>query len=94
MPTKLSNFNFFILKDRYSSVSRPLRIGGILRCYLRVDPHSLLREDWTIATCGLKRCTRGQIFFNPIDQLGNIDRLGDKWMPSDAEASFRLGFRD
>src|SRR6266404_7769739 len=30
MPTKLSNFNFFIFQHRDSSVSRPLRIRGIL----------------------------------------------------------------
>ena len=36
---------------------------------------------------------RGQIFFNRVDQLGNTDRLGEKWMPLDAEASFRSGFR-
>jgi len=43
MPTKLNNINFFILQDRYSSVSRPLRVRGILRTYLRVDPRSLFR---------------------------------------------------
>ena len=30
MPTKLSSFNFFILQDRDSSVSRPLRVSGVL----------------------------------------------------------------
>ena len=29
MPIKLSNFNFFILKDRDASVSRPLHMWGI-----------------------------------------------------------------
>src|SRR5258705_5937973 len=29
MPIKLSNFNFFILQDRYASVSQPLRMRGI-----------------------------------------------------------------
>src|SRR6266403_6330722 len=28
MPTRLSNLNFFILKDRYASVSRPLHMRG------------------------------------------------------------------
>ena len=44
MPTRLSNLNFFIPQDRYSSVLRRWCIRGILRCYLRVDPHSLLRD--------------------------------------------------
>src|SRR5438552_12237315 len=30
MPAKLSSFNFFILKDRDSSVSRPLRVSRVL----------------------------------------------------------------
>jgi hypothetical protein len=51
-------------------------------------------ERGQFAPRSLKRCTRAQIFFNPVDQLGNIDRLGEKWMPLDTEASFRLGFRD
>jgi hypothetical protein len=37
---------------------------------------------------------RGEIFFDPIDQLGNIDRLGEKWVPLDAEASLCLSFCD
>src|SRR5439155_19865809 len=44
MPTRLSNLNFFISQHRYSSVLRRWCIRGILRCYLRVDPHSLLRD--------------------------------------------------
>jgi hypothetical protein len=51
-------------------------------------------EDWTIATQVLKGRMRGQIFFNRIDQLGNTDRLREKWMPLDAEAGLRLSFRD
>ena len=47
-----------------------------------------------IAMSGLTRCMRGQIFFDPIDQLGNIDRLGEKWMPLDAEAGLCLSFGD
>src|SRR5206468_9267985 len=35
MPTKLSNLNVFIFQDRDSSVSRPLRVGGILWCHVR-----------------------------------------------------------
>src|SRR5437667_4522673 len=42
----------------------------------------------------LKRCVRGQIFFNPLDQLGNIDRLRKKWMPLDAKASLCFSFGD
>jgi hypothetical protein len=37
---------------------------------------------------------RGQIFFNLADQLGNIDRFGERWMPLDAEPSLSLRFRD
>src|SRR6267378_2704651 len=33
-----------ILQDRYSSVFRPFRVGGILRCHARVGPTSLLRD--------------------------------------------------
>src|SRR5437868_9845502 len=44
MPTKLSNVNFFIFQDRHSSVLRPLRIGGILRCHARVGTISLFRN--------------------------------------------------
>lgn len=43
MPTKLSNFNFFIFQDRDSSVSRPLRVGGILWCRGRVGLGSCFR---------------------------------------------------
>src|SRR4029453_11390312 len=41
MPTKLSNLNFFIFQDCQSSVSRPLRVGGILQCHVRVRAPSL-----------------------------------------------------
>jgi hypothetical protein len=44
MPTRLSNLNFFIIQDRSSSVLRRWHVGGIFRCHLRVDPHSLLRD--------------------------------------------------
>src|SRR6266480_534346 len=37
---------------------------------------------------------RGQIFFDPGDQLGNIDWLGERGMPLDAKASVCLRFRD
>ena len=37
---------------------------------------------------------RGQIFFNLVDQLGNIDWLGERWTPLDVEASLCLRFRD
>jgi hypothetical protein len=37
MLTKLSSFNFFILQDRDSSVSRPLRVSGVLRSLFRVS---------------------------------------------------------
>jgi Methyladenine glycosylase len=43
MPTKLSNFNFFIFQDRDSSVSRPLRVRGILWCRGRVALGSCFR---------------------------------------------------
>jgi hypothetical protein len=43
MPIKLSNMNFFILKDRYATVSRLGRVRGILRCHLRVAASSLFR---------------------------------------------------
>ncbi|SRR6266478_1730058 len=43
MPTKLSNLNFFILQDRHSSVSRPLRVRGILWCHGRVALRSFFR---------------------------------------------------
>ncbi len=33
-----------------------------------------------------------QSFFNPVDQLGNIDRLGERSVPFDAEAGLRLRF--
>src|SRR5262245_54565271 len=29
---------------------------------------------------------RGQIFFKPVDQLGNVDRLSQNWMSLNAEA--------
>src|SRR5215472_10026710 len=29
---------------------------------------------------------RGQIFFKPLDQLGNVDRLSQNWMSLNAEA--------
>src|SRR5438093_13576101 len=35
-----------------------------------------------------------QTFFNPVDQLRNIDRLGQRLMPLDPEASLYLRFRD
>ena len=37
---------------------------------------------------------RGQIFLNSGDQLGNIDWLGERWMPLDAKTSVCLRFRD
>ena len=43
MPIKLSNVNFFIPKDRDSSVSRLGRVRGILRCHVRVAASSLFR---------------------------------------------------
>ena len=52
------------------------------------------RHTGSQAYATLKRCVRGQIFFNPLDQLGNIDRLRKKWMPLNAEASLCLSFRD
>jgi hypothetical protein len=33
-----------------------------------------------------------QSFFNPVDQLGNIDRLSERSVPFDAEAGLRLRF--
>jgi hypothetical protein len=41
MPTKLSNLNFFIFQDHDSSISLPLRDGGILQCHVRVGAPSL-----------------------------------------------------
>ena len=52
------------------------------------------RPTGSQAYATLKRCVRGQIFFNPLDQLGNIDRLRKKWMPLNAEASLCFSFRD
>ena len=43
MPIKLNNVNFFIPKDRYSSVSWLGRVRGILRCHVRVAACSLFR---------------------------------------------------
>ena len=37
MPSKLTILNFFMLQDRGAPVSRPLRVGGIFRCYRRDD---------------------------------------------------------
>src|SRR5206468_1092586 len=42
----------------------------------------------------LKYCMRWQIFFNSLDQLGNTNRLREKWMPLNAKAGLCLRFRD
>ena len=33
------------------------------------------------------------MFLNPVDQIGNVDRLGQNWIPLNAEARSSLGFR-
>ena len=35
----------------------------------------------------------GQIFFKPVDQLGNVDRLSHNWIPLNAAARSGFGFR-
>jgi hypothetical protein len=43
----------------------------------------------------LQTSLRGwQIFFNPVDQLGNIHRLSQNWVPLNVEARLCLSFRD
>lgn len=43
----------------------------------------------------LQTLPRGwQIFFNPVDQLGNIHRLSQNWMPLNVEARLWLSSRD
>jgi hypothetical protein len=37
--------------------------------------------------------TRGQIFFDAVDQLRETDRLGQEWMSLDSEAGSSLGLR-
>jgi hypothetical protein len=37
---------------------------------------------------------QGEIFFNLVDQLGNIDWLRERWTSLDVEASLCLRFRD
>jgi hypothetical protein len=51
-------------------------------------------EECATATHGLKPCMDGQIFFDCVDQFGNSDRLGEKWMPLDAKAGLCLSFCD
>src|SRR5439155_24237684 len=51
------------------------------------------RHTGSQAYATLKRCVRGQLFFNRIDQLGDADRLGKKCVPLDLEAGLCLGFR-
>jgi hypothetical protein len=41
----------------------------------------------------VRRHLRRQIFFNLVDQLENIDRLRQNWMPLKAHASLCLTFR-
>jgi len=43
---------------------------------------------------GSRALLHGQIFFNLVDQLGNIDWLGEGWTPLDVEAGPCLRFRD
>jgi len=54
MPTRLSNLNVFILQDRDSPVSQPLRVGRILQYHLRVATPSLFgdKERWRQAAAG------------------------------------------
>ena len=42
---------------------------------------------------GSKRGTRGQIFFDAFDQLGETDRLGQKWVSLDPQARPSFGLR-
>ena len=85
----------FMSQVRSRPASLPLRVREILRCYVRVmfDP-SFEIDEWMIAVYGLKRRMRGQIFFNRRDQLGNADRLGEKRMSLDTQASLCLSFRN
>ena len=48
----------------------------------------------SVPMLGLKGWMRGQIFFNSLDQLGNTNRLREKWMPLNAKAGLCLRFRD
>src|SRR5215510_2730621 len=40
-----------------------------------------------------RKSWRGQIFFKPVDQIGNVDRLSHNWIPLNAAARSSLGFR-
>ena len=71
---------------------------------LRVDCHPVLAACRSAAVLSpvfrndlMKKdraLLQGQIFFNLVDQLGNIDRLGERSMPLDAEAGLCLRLRD
>src|SRR5207302_2634870 len=54
MPTKLSNFNLFIFQHRDSSVSRPLRVRGVLWCRGRVALGSCFRGRFPGTLRGLR----------------------------------------
>src|SRR5215510_5213866 len=79
---------------RCGTVLLPLRLSGILRCYVRGDGGSLFRE----APGGNQGSTlqrfkrrRGQLPFDGADQLLNVNGLGEKWMPVYVETSVCLG---
>jgi len=71
---------------------------------LRVDCHPVLAACRSTAVLSPVFCNdlmkkdrallHGQTFFNLVDQLGNIDWLGERWTPLDVEASLCLRFRD
>jgi hypothetical protein len=67
MPTKLSNFNFFILQDRDSSLSRPLRGSEILWCYLRIDARSLVGDTAAIDAAFLAKAGECRRQLNATD---------------------------
>src|SRR4029453_7043910 len=69
MPTKLNNLNFFFFKNWHSSVSRPLRVGGILQCHVRVGAPSLFG---VMATSDLALTLGGII-------ADNLSKAGGSW---------------
>src|SRR5262245_1148925 len=79
------------------TVLLPLRLSGILRCYVRGDGGSLFRE----APGGNQGSTlqrfkrrRGQVPSDGGDKLLNGNGLGEKWMRVDGDTSGCLGPTD
>jgi hypothetical protein len=74
MPIKLSNLNFFIFQDRDSSVSRPLRVRGILWCHGRVALRSFFRGRLpgirqTLSLTPAPQCYRVDLFHISVLQF-------------------------